>query len=87
MDQRPDYVPPLWTRGTMNRRFWSNPRRVFWWLVLTPAVSIITAALMLIGNQALIGLIILVTGVINAVQAAIYAPRAHRASRHGQAPS
>lgn len=81
MKQRPDYVPVTWTGGRLNRSFARSPRRVFWWLVLTPLLCLGAGILLFVAGALAFGILALAAAIVNAVQAAIYAPRARRASR------
>ncbi len=79
MVERPNYVPRTWTRGALNRRFWSSPKRVFAWLVVTPFGFVAVAALQFVAGDTLLGVLFAVGAGVNGAQAAIYAPRALRA--------
>jgi hypothetical protein len=81
MSERPDYVPPTWTRGPLNRRFWTDPTRVFAWLVVTPFGFLAVALLNLLVGSTVIGVLLAVGTVVAGIQAVIYAPRALRAVR------
>lgn len=81
MAERPDYVPRTWTRGPLNRHFWSNPTRVFAWLVVTPFGFVVVALLNFLAGGTVVGVLLLLGAGISAIQAAIYAPRALRAVR------
>jgi hypothetical protein len=81
MVERPSYVPRTWTRGALNRRFWSSPKRVFAWLVVTPFGFVAVAALQFMAGDAILGVLFAVGAGVSGAQAAIYAPRALRAVR------
>ena len=79
-DQRPDYVPRLWTQGSVNRRFQGNPSRVLFWLVVTPTPCLMYGGVLIAGGRVL-GYPVLALGLISAAQSAVYAPRAYRARK------
>jgi hypothetical protein len=84
---RPDYVPPAWTRGPINRRFWRSPRRVFVWLLAAPLVTGGVALGVLLAGQTALGVLLAVAAAVSLAQGVIYAPRAWRASRQNHEDS
>jgi hypothetical protein len=87
MRERPDYVPWIWTRGRLNRQFWSSPTRMFAWLVVAPfGLLAVTLLQFAVGSTAL-GVAFAVSTSAATIEALIYAPRALRAARSSEAPS
>ena len=80
-DDRPDYVPRLWARNSVNRWFWSDPRRMFWRLLALPVMITAVGVLALTGHDWVPGIVAATAGVLSAFQPAIYGPRALRATR------
>jgi hypothetical protein len=84
-EQRPDYVPPTWSRGRLNDWAASRPQRVVGFFVLTlllAAVLVVWAASDPDGFFSHPrGFVAVIAVPVLVVQAAIYIPRALRASR------
>lgn len=80
MAQRPDYVPSMWTQGSMNRWFQTDPRRVVAWFIVAPAVAVLVAAGLLLSGSFL-GWLAALAAVALLWQAMVYLPRALRAAR------
>jgi O-antigen/teichoic acid export membrane protein len=87
MSQRPDYVPLMWTQGSLNRRFQGSPRRVLVWLVASAILSVVlTSTLFATGAAAAFSYVMTVATVIGVINALIYGPRAYRAMHRGLSP-
>jgi Flp pilus assembly protein TadB len=80
VSERPDYVPRTWTQGRMNRAFQADPRRVVAWFIVVPALAVLLAA-GLLATGSWLGLVPAIAAVALLGQAAVYLPRALRASR------
>jgi hypothetical protein len=85
VSERPDHVPRTWTQGRMNRAFQDDPRRVVAWFIVAPALVVLLAvgllAVGLLATGSWLGLVAAVAAVPLLWQAAVYLPRALRASR------
>jgi hypothetical protein len=76
----PDWVPPMWTRGRMNRAFWRSPGRMLVWFCAAPlAAAAVTIASALSGGRT--WLVFAAVTVLLARQSVVYGPRALRAHR------
>ena len=79
-EEPPDWVPPMWTRGRVNRGFWQSPGRMLvWFCVAPPAAAAVTVFFALSGGWR--WLVPAVVTVVLARQSAVYGPRAWRAYR------
>jgi hypothetical protein len=76
----PDWVPPMWTRGRLNRRFYRSPGRMLIWFSVVPVAGVvITVTSALSGGWTWV--VFAAATLAVARQSAGYWPRAWRAYR------
>ena len=83
VSRRPDFVPPMWSQGPLNRWVQGDTRRVIVWFTCAPLIALLLAlGLVLAGSW--VGWLVAVAAALLVAQAAVYLPRALDARRRPQ---
>lgn len=81
-EDRPDWVPRMWSGGRFNRWFGRSPGRMVVWLIAWPlVVAAVVIALLVSGDRSFWLFAAAAATVFGAAQSVVYAPRAWRAYR------